>query len=62
MLRHNRMEAGSHSTALNTVAPVEVMPEVDSNSASEKFSRVPVARNGSVPKRTSTTHISTTSR
>ena len=62
MLLHKRIEAGNHSTALNTVAPVEVIPDVDSNRASGKLSRVPVARKGKVPKRESTTHISTTNR
>ena len=62
ILRHSRMDEGSHSTALKTVAPVEEMPDMDSNSASAKLSRVPVVRKGSVPKRASTAHISTTSR
>ena len=61
MLRHRRMEAGSHSTAEKTVEPVEVMPEVDSNKASEKLCSTPVVRNGSVPNNTSTTHMATTS-
>lgn len=62
MLRHSRMEEGSHSTAEKTVAPVEVMPEVDSNRASEKVCSTPVARKGSVPKSGSTNHMVTTRR
>ena len=62
MLRHNSIDAGSHSTEANTVAPVEVMPDIDSNSASAKWVSVPVVRNGKVPNRASTTHIRTTSR
>ena len=61
MLRQNSTDAGSHSTALNTVAPVDVMPLVDSNSASTTPLSVPVVRNGSMPNSASTAHISTTS-
>ena len=62
MLRHSNIEAGSRSTEAKTVAPVLVMPLIDSNNASAKFVSVPVARNGSVPNSASTTHINTTSR
>ena len=62
MLRHRRMEEGSHSTEAKTVAPVLVMPLMDSKRASVKLVSTPVAIKGMAPKRASTIHINTTRR
>ena len=62
MLRHRSTDEGRCSTAGRMVAPVEATPDMDSKKASVKVRTVPVARNGSVPKRAKTTHRSTTRR